>query len=76
MINMLNNSQSILIGEISKRGGEANWYQIGRSVLHLLDNPGDFVSGIKFLIDEGYVEERMDGEGSIPKLHLTSKGRD
>lgn len=72
---MLTNSQNVLIDAISKKDGDINWYQIGRSVLHLLDSPADFVTGIKFLIEKGYVEERLTSSGSLPKLFLTEKGR-
>lgn len=71
---MLTNSQVLLIDAISKKDGDINWYQIGRSVLHLLDSPADFVTGIKFLMDEGYVEERLLKNESLPKLFLTEKG--
>ena len=71
---MLTASQMVLIDTISIKNGEINWYQLGRSVLHLLDSPADFVIDMRFLVDGGYIEERLVGDGALPKLFLTENG--
>ena len=69
----LTKDQKVLLEAISRYRTDANWYQLGRTILGQLEHPGKMDNSLRVLKELGLIVERTTGE-PLPILEVTSSG--
>lgn len=74
-MNELSKDDLQVLKAVGKFESGANWYKIGRIVLHDLEDPAHFSSTFEKLVSLNLVSsENMDGQ-PLPVIRITQAGR-
>lgn len=75
MIDMLTESQKMLLSLIAEKDGKLNWYKIGRIYINKFNTPSELSESFKYLENEFLIELReIEGE-PLSRLYITEKGK-